>query len=124
MNKPVAQSILGIREKRSHSRAAVDLGAIVEYQDERYDCSIRDISPRGFFISCSYRFPLHQFLHLHCHLYLTRKLSCVVEVMHVNDAGMGARIVSIDEENRQLLLHFVRHFHQTDRDDLVNPDCR
>ncbi len=109
MNQPVPRSTLGVREQRVQRRSPVALGGILQYQDESYDCIIRDVNTRGFFISCRHRFSPGQFLQLRCHLHLTQRLDCMVEVTHVSVAGIGTKIVSIDEENRRLYRHFVQH---------------
>jgi hypothetical protein len=64
---------------------------------------VMDMSGNGFMLICGKKVPVGRHLQLRCELYPQENLECKIEVRHVSDAGMGTKIVEIDEQGTRLV---------------------
>lgn len=72
---------------------------------------VLDMSDNGFLLMSTQHFEAGQTIDLHCELYPGKHLKCTLEVKHVGEAGVGTRIVEIDEEGRRLCqLYLQEHY--------------
>ena len=75
---------------------------------QQYTCLIQDMSQTGFLLLTTEKFWTGQILGFSCELLPTRMLECKVEVVHVGDSVIGAKIVEIDDEGIELCKDFLR----------------
>ena len=66
------------------------------------------MSTKGFFIVSSRDHAVGQSLAFRCTFAPEKSLECKVEVRHVNDVGMGAKIIDIDERGANLCQVFLQ----------------
>ena len=67
-----------------------------------FPCLVQDMSKKGFFLVSNREHTVGQSLYLRCALYPEKNLECRVEVRHVNEMGVGAQIVEIDQKGIDL----------------------
>lgn len=75
---------------------------------QQYTCLIQDMSETGFLLLTTEKFWEGQILGFSCELLPDRLLHCKVEVVHVGDSVVGAKIVEIDDEGTELCKAFLR----------------
>ena len=71
---------------------------------------IQDVSDTGVLLVCSKEFQPGQVLTLSLQLSASNFVDCEIEVRHSNELGTGARIVSMDEKNRQAYERYLQEF--------------
>ena len=67
-----------------------------------FPCVLLNMSDHGFLIKCSEAFPIGQVLEFSCELYPSKTLNCKIEIRHIGAAGMGTKIVEIDDRGTRL----------------------
>jgi hypothetical protein len=106
------------RELRAEARIAVKekgvlkkgeaAAALLDTGDGWFPCMIQDMSDSGFLIFCSKPLAVGQVLDFKCALFPDRTLECKIEVRHVGNHGMGAKIVNVDSRGTRLIeLYFT-----------------
>lgn len=90
------------REQRSEPRLAVSRRGTLKSGELWFPCLVQDMSKLGFFLVTSREHSVGQSLDLRCALYPEKHLECKVEVRHVNDMGVGTKIVEIDQKGIDL----------------------
>jgi len=75
--------------------------------EERFTCLIQDMSLRGFLLLCTEPFSVGQVLDFSCELLPDQLLECKVEVVHVGDSVVGAKIIEIDDNGIELCQSFL-----------------
>ncbi len=81
---------------------------------------MQDMSHGGFLLLCTEQLSVGQVLHFSCELLPEQMLECKIEVMHVGDSIIGAKIVDIDDKGIELCQLFLRD--QYSMQDLKKPD--
>ena len=71
---------------------------------------IQDVSDTGVLLVCSKEFAPGQVLTLSMQLSPGTFVNCEIEVRHSSDMGTGARIVSMDEKNRQAYERYLQEY--------------
>lgn len=71
---------------------------------------IQDVSDTGVLLVCSKEFAPGQVLTLSMQLSPGTFVVCEIEVRHSNDMGTGARIVSMDDKNRQAYERYLQEY--------------
>jgi hypothetical protein len=97
-----AEARIAVREKgllKDGASIAVSLTA----GDDWFPCMVHDMSDSGFQILCSKELSVGQVLDLRCELFPGRTLNCRIEVRHISSAGIGTKVVAIDDRGRSLL---------------------
>ena len=92
---------------RSEPRISVSHRATLNAGEAWYPCLIQDMSTKGFFIVSSRDHEVGQSLGFRCSFAPEKSLECKLEVRHVNDMGMGAKITDIDEKGATLCRVFL-----------------
>ena len=90
------------QEMRAETRIPVSQRGTLTAGDAWYPCLVQDMTTKGFFIVSSREHAVGQALGFRCAFSPEKLLECKVEVRHVNDTGMGAKIVEIDEKGANL----------------------
>ena len=67
-----------------------------------WPCLVQDMSKKGFFLVSNREYHVGQSLDLRFALFPEKHLECTVEVKHVNETGVGAEIVEIDQRGMDL----------------------
>lgn len=67
-----------------------------------FACRILDMSDTGFSIICNKHLAVGQVLDFRCELYPGKSLECKIEVRHVADTCVGAKIVEISKKGASL----------------------
>ncbi len=75
--------------------------------DDWFPCLIVDMSESGILILSNREFPVGQVLEFRCEPFPGKLLKCKLEVIHVNDTGLGTKIVEIDERGINLCQVFL-----------------
>lgn len=75
--------------------------------DALLPCLIENMSTQGFFIMSNTTFPVGAVVGLRCELYPNRFLQCGIEIVHVTDSCMGAKIVEINANALNLCRLFI-----------------
>jgi hypothetical protein len=97
------------QEMRAQARVAVTRRASLSAGDTYWiPCMIMDMSDTGFMLICSKRVPVGQLLQFRCELFPQKSLECKIEVRHVNDDGIGAKIVEIDPQGSSLVQSYLQ----------------
>ncbi len=66
------------------------------------------MSGTGFLLMCARDVAVGQVLDFRCELYPSRRLECRVEVRHISEAGVGTKIIEIDQRGRDLCELFLQ----------------
>ena len=90
------------RELRAEARIAVRQRGDLKAQVDWFPCLVHDMSGGGFLLMCSRDVEVGQVLDFRCELFPEKRLECRIEVRHVGDAGVGTRIIEIDERGSKL----------------------
>ncbi len=113
-----------LSELRSAKRISVTRKGVLTVEDDplaltalahQYTCLIQDMSQTGFLLLSTEKFWTGQILGFRCELLPGRVLECKVEVVHVGDSVVGAKIVEIDAEGSELCKAFLRDQFTTNR---------
>jgi len=89
--------------------------------EERFTCLIQDMSPSGFLLLCTEPFLAGQVLDFSCELFPEQVLECKVEVVHVGESVVGAKIVEIDDRGIELCQLFLREEFSARRQKSIGP---
>jgi len=60
------------------------------------------MSDHGFLIKCREAFQIGEVLEFSCELYQSKTLNCKIEIRHISAAGLGTKIVEINEYGARL----------------------
>jgi hypothetical protein len=72
---------------------------------------LQDVSDEGFLLLCSREFEPGEVYELKFQISPGSIVECSVEVRHSSEMGTGVKIVSINEQSRRVLAHFLEeHF--------------
>jgi hypothetical protein len=77
------------------------------------------MSQTGFLLLSTQHFTIGQILGFRCELLPERVLECKVEVVHLGDSVVGAKIVEIDDEGSELCKAFLREEFTTNERNIV-----
>lgn len=89
-------------EQRTEPRFAISCRGTLKSGEVSFPCLVQEMSKKGFFLVSSRAHTVGQSLDLRCALYPEKNFECKLEVMHVNEAGIGTRIVAIDQKGSDL----------------------
>ncbi|MGD2139857.1 MAG: PilZ domain-containing protein [Burkholderiales bacterium] len=99
------------KELRAELRIAVTRRGALSAGAEKFPCVVQDMSDSGMLFMCTRPLIAGQTLQFRCELFPEKTLECMVEVVHMNDDGVGAKIVEIDEQGAKLIQLFLQeHF--------------
>jgi hypothetical protein len=98
---------LWANQRRSEPRIPTNRRATLEYDLTRCPCIIQDASTAGFFIVTTRSFSVGQQFNVSCEFDPPPHMTCTVEVRHVDEFGVGARIVGIDKDSRNALMRLA-----------------
>jgi hypothetical protein len=129
---PIAERLLSepqtdkkdFSELRTARRISVTRKGVLTSEDDplaltalaqQYTCLIQDMSQTGFLLLTTEKFWTGQILGFRCELLPERVLECKVEVVHVGDSVVGAKIVEIDNEGAEICKAFLRDQFSTSR---------
>lgn len=90
------------RELRGEARISVRQRGTLKAEIDWFPCLIQDMSGSGFLVLCSREVVVGQVLDFRCELFPGKRLECKIEVRHVSDAGVGTRVVEIDQRGADL----------------------
>lgn len=90
------------QEQRTEPRVAISRRGTLKSGEIWFPCLVQEISKKGFFLVSSREHTVGQSMELRCALYPEKNLECKVEVRHVNEMGVGAQIVEIDQKGIDL----------------------
>ena len=90
------------QEMRAETRIPVSQRGTLNAAGMSYPCLVQDMSTKGFFIVSSREHSVGQALGFRCAFSPEKLLECKLEVRHVSDMGVGAKIVEIDEKGVNL----------------------
>lgn len=65
------------------------------------------MSDEGLLFICTRDLEIGQILDFSCELYPDEPFECKLEVVHITNGGVGARIVDLDEKTRELIQSFL-----------------
>lgn len=93
--------------KRKHSR--VDAGRVGRLQRGSLSapCTVLDVSESGVRLESRLFVKRGDVLHLGIELEGGRSITCELEVIHVRTPRLGAKIISINPEDRERLTHLL-----------------
>jgi len=83
--------------QKRESRLGVSEEASLKSGSNSFPCALVNMSDHGFLIRCSEAFQIGQVLEFSCELYPSKTLNGKIEIRHISAAGMGTKIVEIDE---------------------------
>jgi hypothetical protein len=72
-----------------------------------FPCLIVDMSDSGILIMSNREIPVGQVLDFRCELFPKQYLECTLEIVHVDDTRLGAKIVDIDAKGISLRKLFL-----------------
>ena len=93
---------MATRNLRAEARIAVRERGSLKCGDAWFPCTVLNMSNNGFFISCNKELSVGQLLEFRCELFPGKNLECKIEIRHVSHAGMGSKIVEIDNRGINL----------------------
>jgi hypothetical protein len=96
------------QELRSEPRIPISQRGTLKSGEVWYPCLVQDMSKKGFFIVSSRNHSVGQALDFRCAFFPEKHLECKVEVRHVNDDGVGTKIVQIDQKGIDLCQLFLQ----------------
>ena len=82
-------------------------GALSSRDSLWFPCLIVDMSDSGILMMSNREIPVGQVLDFRCELFPKKYLECKLEVMHVDDTRLGAKIVEIDDRGISLCKLFL-----------------
>ncbi len=101
-------------ELRAELRAAVTRRGALTAGGESFPCVVQDMSDNGFLLMCARPLIIGQTLQFRCELFPAQVLECMIEVVHVGEAGVGTKIIEIDDSGGKLVQLFLQeHFTDT-----------
>ena len=106
------------RELRAEARIAVTEGGQLNTGETWFPCVVLDMSNSGFQILCARDISVGQVLDFRCELLPQKVLDCRLEVIHLNDDALGAKIVEIDQAGQDLCRQFLKQQHSDNLDKL------
>jgi len=83
--------------QKREARVAISENALLKSEYNWIPCVLVNMSDHGFLIKCNEAFQIGQVLEFSCELYPSKTLDCKIEVRHISAAGMGTKIVEINE---------------------------
>jgi len=101
-------------ELRAELRVAVTRRGALTAGGERFPCVVQDMSDSGLLLMCTRPLIVGQTLQFKCDLFPEKTLECMIEVVHMNDDGVGTKIIEIDEPGAALIQLFLQE-HFTDK---------
>ena len=90
------------QEQRAEPRVSISRRGTLKSNEIWFPCLVQEMSKKGFFLVSNRAYTVGQSLDLRCALYPEKHLQCKVEVRHVNEMGVGAQIVEIDQKGIDL----------------------
>jgi hypothetical protein len=90
------------RELRGEGRISISEKGSLKTEDAWFPCTILNMSNNGLLMMSSRTFPVGQVLEFRCELYPGKTLNCKIEIRHISEAGIGAKIVEIDRHGIRL----------------------
>ena len=95
-------------ELRGEARMPISQSAALNTGHSWFPCRVLDMSDTGFSIVCNKQLAVGQVLDFRCELYPGKYLDCKIEIKHVNDTGVGTKIVEIDKKGINLCQLFLQ----------------
>ena len=96
------------QEQRAEPRIPVSRRGTLKSGEIWFPCLVQDMSKKGFFLVSNRPHAVGQAIDLRCALFPERHLECKVEVRHVNDMGVGAKSVEIDQKSLDLCTLYLQ----------------
>ena len=105
-------------DRRAERRIPVSQRAELNSGDAWFPCRVMDMSDNGFLLVCNSALAVEQKLDLRSDLYPQKRLECRIEIRHVDETGIGTKIVEIDRKSIgfcQLFLqeHYSDHLNKS-----------
>ncbi|UCD69583.1 MAG: PilZ domain-containing protein [Betaproteobacteria bacterium] len=91
------------RELRAEMRATLTRRGALIAGSHHIPCVVQDMSDNGLQIMCTRPLIVGQTFQFRCELFPKRSLDCMIEVVHVGEAGIGTKIVEVDERGAKLI---------------------
>ena len=89
-------------EQRAEPRISVSRRGTLKSGEIWFPCLVQDMSKKGFFLVSSREHSVGQSLEFRCAFFPEKHLECKLEVRHVNEMGVGAKITEIDPKGLEL----------------------
>lgn len=105
------------KDLRAEVRIPVSQRGTLNTGDAWFPCLIVDMSDNGILIMSNRELPVGQVLEYRCELFPGRFLECKLEVVHVDDTGLGTKIIEIDKRGMSLCKLFLeeQYAHKLDK---------
>ena len=95
------------KELRASLRIAVTRRGALEAGETHFPCIVQDMSDDGMLFICTRDLEIGQILEFKCELYPDQPFECKLEVVHITNGGVGARIIDLDKKTRDLIHLFL-----------------
>jgi hypothetical protein len=94
-------------ELRASLRVTVTRRGALEAGETNFPCIVQDMSDEGLLFICTRDVEIGQILEFSCEFYPDQPFQCKLEVVHITNGGVGARIVDLDEKGSKLIHSFL-----------------
>ena len=107
------------KDLRVETRLAVTKRGSLRSEGSWSPCLIMDMSETGILLMSNREFPVGKIIDFKCELFPDQHLECKLEVRHVKDTEVGAKIVEIDSEGNRLVQLYLQELvaHKLDERD-------
>jgi len=95
------------KELRASLRIAVTRRGALEAGETHFPCIIQDMCDEGLLFICTRDLEIGQLLDFRCELYPDQPFECKLEVVHITNGGVGARIIGLDNKTRAFFQSFL-----------------
>jgi hypothetical protein len=95
------------KELRASLRVSFTRRGALEAGETHFPCIVQDMSDEGLLFICTRDLEVGQLLEFSCELYPDEPFQCRLEVVHITNGGVGARIVDLDESGSKLIHSFL-----------------
>ena len=95
------------KELRASLRIAVTTRGALEAGEMHFPCIVQDMSDDGMLFICTRDLEIGQVLDFSCELYPDQPFECKLEVVHITNGGVGAKIIGLDQAASDLMHSFL-----------------
>ena len=103
--------------KRQHGRFRASIRGSVQYLGATYPCVVENVSEHGLFLRSSAVVGVGGEVNLDLLISQSTHLTCVAEVRHVTNDGVGGQIVSIPDSGSKALGQLIEALYPSAKDD-------
>jgi hypothetical protein len=93
---------------RAEARLSITQRASLSSGGDWFPCMVLDMSDKGFLLMSSRDVVVGQVLEFKCELFAGKVLECKLEIRHIGDAGVGTKIVEIDQKAKDISRLFLQ----------------